>query len=244
MVGFTTVTFRKKSVDEIINIAKNNKVDYIEWGSDVHLPYEDNDAIIKKILDSKVKNLSYGTYYRVGEKDYDKFEKICNTASKINCKIIRIWLGKMSSIKCSNYIVKDYVLEVQKLCDIAKKYNLIVASEFHNNTLNDNGDTALQFIKNVDRDNYKTYWQPLGDKKNDFDNLKKVLPYLVVVHVFNWSKNCVRFSLKLGKKKWKNYIDYIQKNKCNELFYVMEFVKKDSERQFCRDLSCLKGILD
>lgn len=37
-IGFTTVTFRKKSRREICQIASENDIKYIEWGSDVHLP--------------------------------------------------------------------------------------------------------------------------------------------------------------------------------------------------------------
>ena len=36
-LGLCSVTFRKKSMEEIIKIAQNAGVSYIEWGGDVHV---------------------------------------------------------------------------------------------------------------------------------------------------------------------------------------------------------------
>ena len=42
-IGFTTVTFRKKSVEEIIDIAKKAAINCIEWGGDVHVPPDNEE---------------------------------------------------------------------------------------------------------------------------------------------------------------------------------------------------------
>ena len=42
-IGFCSVTFRSKSIEEIIEIAENADLNYIERGSDVHIPKGDYD---------------------------------------------------------------------------------------------------------------------------------------------------------------------------------------------------------
>ena len=36
-LGLCSVTFRKKTAEEVVEIAKKAGVDYIEWGADVHI---------------------------------------------------------------------------------------------------------------------------------------------------------------------------------------------------------------
>ena len=39
--GIVSVTFRKKTIDEIIRLAKSSSLECIEVGSDVHAPKDD-----------------------------------------------------------------------------------------------------------------------------------------------------------------------------------------------------------
>lgn len=38
LIGLCSVTFRDKSIDEIVEIAIENGLNFIEWGADIHLP--------------------------------------------------------------------------------------------------------------------------------------------------------------------------------------------------------------
>ncbi|MEG1608813.1 MAG: hypothetical protein RR348_02995, partial [Clostridia bacterium] len=226
-----------------------NNVENIEWGGDVHLPY-DSFETVKKIKEltacNKINNISYGSYYVVGEKDYQKFSKICEVASIIGAKIVRVWLGKKGSQNTSDIEVNDYCLEVVQLCKIAQEFELIVASEFHNNTFNDSGQSAVSFIKKVNVANLMTMWQPLGNDKVDINNLIEVMPYLCEVHIFNWDSNNRRKPLAKGKDKWLSFFEIISKyTQCAqekiELNFVLEFVKGNSARAFKQDVKTLKS---
>ncbi|MEG0546733.1 MAG: sugar phosphate isomerase/epimerase [Oscillospiraceae bacterium] len=242
-IGFTSVTFRKKSFDEVLKIAKDANINCLEIGGDVHLP-DDNIEYAKEIkrsLDiSNMKAVSYGSYYRVGEKDFERFDRICQISDIIGSKIIRIWLGEKSSKKTSTSEFLEMVDEVKTLSDIAKKYNQTIGFEFHNNTFNDSAQSSNDFIAECNEDNIKTYWQPLYNG-NDLENLKSVLPNLVTAHIFHWAKSGRRFSLKRGKKLWKEYLDVINMAgiNCN---FILEFSKKDSEKQFLKDVNILKSL--
>lgn len=244
-VGFTTVTFRNKSVEEIYEIAMKSNIKNIEWGGDIHLPV--NDFVTAKYIKDKSKayginNLSYGSYYKLGSCDTELFENICKTAYIINAEIVRIWLGEKSSKLVSDFEFDKLVAEAKTLCKIATKYNIIVAFEFHKNTYNDNAKSCIKFIETCGENNLKTYWQPLGDYKEDLKNLKAVANHLITVHVFNWTKSDRRKLLYKGRRKWVNYIEII-KELGLKVNYVLEFCKGDEVGNFIRDVEFLNFII-
>ena len=244
-LGFTTVTFRNKSIEDIFNIARDNGMDMLEIGGDIHLPYNDTESLNKVInLQNKynITAISYGTYYKVGENDLIKFESICRVTQAIGAKIIRVWLGRKSSKFVSKELFSSLIKELQDLCDIANKYNCIVAAEFHLNTLNDNYKSCLSVIKACKRENYKTYWQPLGNLRKDIINLENIKEHIVVVHTFNWKFNRIRCSFKYSTK-WKKFMRIILGyNK--DIPFIMEFVKGDSEINFRKDVVYIRKMME
>lgn len=243
-LGFTSVTFRKLSREEICIAAKENGIEFIEWGGDVHLPPDDENALREVIALQKkygIKAISYGSYYRTGQKDFELFEKILHVAGEIGCKRIRLWLGTASSAETDEKLFEALKEETQQLCDAAKEKGITLSFEFHEGTLNDNGKSSVEFLEAVNRDNIATYWQPLR-VKNDFENLETVSPYVNGVHVFHWEISGVRHSLQKGADEWKKYIEHL-KNNGHNTDYILEFVKGDSLLQFKEDVSALRKIL-
>ena len=244
-IGFTSVTFRKKSREEVCKIAKENSIFNIEWGADVHLPPGDELALEEVLRLQKeygINAVSYGSYYRLGMQDISLWRQIVETANAVGAKIIRIWQGSVSSEKVSDSALESMINEARILADIACEYDITIAFEFHKNTNNDCAKSAIHFLKTVNKDNVKTYWQPFS-VSDDIENLKAVLPYLVVVHTFSWSKNGRRFSLKRKEKAWKKYISIINDSDIYP-FFILEFVKNDNEKQFVKDAELLKKWLN
>lgn len=242
--GFTTVTFRKKSRREVCETAKKNGIKYLEWGGDIHLPPDDAIALQEVISlqqEFGLTAVSYGSYYRLGAEDYSLWEQIVNTAEKTGAKIIRIWQGDCPSRKVSKEKMQAMANETKKLAGIAAKKKLTVAFEFHKNTNNDNGKSAIEFLKAVNKPNVKTYWQPFSEN-TDTENLKAVLPYLVCVHIFEWNKRGYRYALKHGAAKWSAFLEII-KNSGTEPYLMMEFVKHDSRHQFAKDVKTLRQLM-
>lgn len=237
--------FRKKSRREICEIAQKNGIKYIEWGGDVHLPPNDPVALKEIIALQKEYGLtavSYGSYYRLGAGDYALWEQIVDTACAIGSKIIRIWQGDEPSANVTEKSFLSMVNETKKLAGIAGKKGLTVAFEFHNGTNNDNGSSAVKFLNAVEKSNVKTYWQPFSTQE-DIGNLKAVLPYLVCIHVFEWNEKGKRYSLKHGIDKWTEFIKIIKDEQLTP-YLIMEFVKRDSKRQFAKDVKTLRQITE
>lgn len=244
-LGFTSVTFRNLSREEICIAARENGIEFIEWGGDIHLPPDDENALCEVLsLQEKygIKAISYGSYYRIGQNDSDLFKKIISVAERIGCKRIRLWLGTVSSQKTDKILFDSLIEETQMLCDAAKGKGITLSFEFHEGTFNDNGKSCIKFLNAVNRDNLATYWQPLR-LKNDFANLETVAPYVNGVHVFHWDNHGRRHSLIKGADEWKKYIGHL---KCNgkNTDYILEFVKDDSLMQFSKDIITLKEMLD
>lgn len=239
--GFTTVTFRKLSRREICEIAFDNKLKYLEWGGDIHLPPNDKNAVsdVKALQDEfGLKSLSYGSYYHLGQNDMSLWKDTVETAYSIGAPRIRIWQGNLSSCDVSEEQLQDMVYETKQLADIAAEKNLKIAFEFHNHTNNDTAESCINFLEAVGKSNVKTYWQPFSFQ-NDNKTLQKVLPYVDAVHVFTWRRDGKRYSLKYGEKKWKNFLNTIKAN-TNEPDLILEFVKNDSTEQFRKDANVLK----
>lgn len=244
-LGFTSVTFRKLSREEVCIAAKENGIEFIEWGGDIHLPPDDEKALDEVLaLQEKygIKAISYGSYYRIGQKDYELFDKILYVAEKIGCQRIRLWLGTVSSDKTDGKLLESLVEETRVLCDKAKEKDIVISFEFHEGTFNDNGKSSVEFLDSVGRDNAATYWQPLR-VKTDFENLEAVAPYVNGVHVFHWGKLGIRHPLSKGADEWQKYIAYLKENGKNT-DYILEFVKNDSLLQFGKDVATAKEILN
>lgn len=241
-LGLTSVTFRQLGIDEIASLARRAGLSHIEWGGDVHVTPGDFDAAERAVSAMKENGLScsaYGSYYRVGDGDMDAFEKICKTASALGAPKIRVWLGRKDSAETSADERAKMVSEVQEMSDIAGKFGQTVAFEFHGKTYNDNGAACVGFLRDVGRENVKTYWQPLafGDSLN---NLKTALDHVATLHVFFWNDKNERFPLSDGAEEWKKYISVLKADCDYDL--TMEFVKDDDPAQFLADAATLKEI--
>ena len=244
-LGFTTVTFRKKTRREVCEIAQKNRIHLLEWGADVHLPPFDPVALQEVLALQKefqIEANSYGTYYRLGTKNFELWQELLHIASQIGAKTVRIWMGKTEPFFTTETVFSAMVKETQTLCDMAKALGITVAFEFHRGTYNCSGNTTLRFLEAVNRDNVKTYWQPFSIAK-DAQNLQTVLPQTVCIHVFHWNAVGKRYALEEGKKRWMAFLR-IAKTASTPSTLIMEFVKGDSASQFEQDVATCREWLD
>ena len=240
-LGMTSVTFREKSIEEISVLAKSAGLSLIEWGADRHVLPLDFDAIRiarEQMEKHELLCYSYGSYYRMIEKDEDTFRAICKTSQALGASIVRTWLGRTGSEKVTPERYADLLEETKKLADMAAKYGQTLAFEFHGKTLNDNGESSITFLADCAKENVKTYWQPLSYSDNE-KNLSLVLPYLCAVHVFNWDDDYRRYPLADGTPAWKKYLQ-ILKDADISTKLIMEFVKDDTSEQFLTDAAVLR----
>lgn len=240
-IGLASVTFRQKSAEEVVRIAKENNVPYIEWGADVHVKDVKEAESAKKICDdSGIKISSYGSYYRVGSCKKNEWKNICEIAHRMSAESVRVWLGTSDSEKTSKEEYEKLLRDARDMCDVASGYNLIISAECHDNTFNNNTDAYLKFINDLQRENFRTYFQSRYVKfEYDMDRIDRTIDHILNVHVsYRDLIKEQRF-----RKKDKKYIDKILEKLISKNFdgiVMIEFTNLSSEKSFSGDVKKLR----
>ena len=100
--SLTSISFRKKSISQIANLAHDAQLDAIEWGGDVHVKPGDKEAALFAYRSCHELGLgisAYGSYYEAGSNE--PFMPVLDTALRLQCPLIRIWAGNVASNTCS-----------------------------------------------------------------------------------------------------------------------------------------------
>lgn len=239
-LGLCSVTFRKKSAAKVVEIAKKAGVEYIEWGGDIHVTNMEEARIVKSICDNEgIKICSYGSYYRVGCADKGKWEEICRIAAEMKAPSVRVWLGEKGSAETTQAEYSRIIEDLKSICSVARKYNLTVCPECHDNTYNDNTDSFLKIKNELKADNFKTYFQSRYFRFDyDIDRIERTFDFIENVHVsYRDLKREQRF-----RKKDRRYLDKLL-NKLSDMNYdgivLVEFTKGSKERNFNKDIERL-----
>lgn len=186
LIGFTSTSFRQiKSIEKIVKIAVTAGADCIEWGGDIHVKDLQSAKKTKELCDNAgIKICSYGSYYRIGSKNTDKWCEICRIASALGAESVRVWLGSKDSEKTDAETYETIVEDAKSICSVAKEYNLTVCPECHDNTFNNNTDAFLKIRNDIGCDNFKTYYQSRYKRLGyDLDRIERTMPYIESVHI-------------------------------------------------------------
>ena len=244
--GLCSVTFRKLSVQEIIELAKGNGLSCIEWGSDLHVPetyLKNAEAVGNLTRAAGLECPSYGTYFKCrGGEDFSTYSL---AAEKLGAETIRVWAGEQDAEAWSQEEYRAFVGRVQGYAGLAHERGQTIAFEFHFGTFNNSAERALQLLGDIDRENVKTYFQPMywkdvcGEEEiqANLQAIKKLQGRIANVHVYRW-KGFERFALSEGERDWREYIKAI-----GNANYYLEFVKNDDPLQFQSDCAVLQKLL-
>lgn len=224
-----SVSFRPYRAEEIIKAAKESGIDAIEWGSDIHAPVGDTEAL-KKIRDlSKdfgVGVLSYGSYYRLGKDDPKDIKAYINAAGILGTDCIRIWCAEKASAEIGDTELKKLISDGKAVSRIAKENNITLCLECHPFTLTDDYKASLNFIESVDSPNLKMYWQPNQFKSEKYNLLsaKALAPVTENLHVFHWDSEYKKYPLCEGTYIWEKYLSFFKEKDHN---LILEFMHDD-----------------
>ena len=244
--GLTSVSFRKLSVDEVIDLAKNAKVDGIEWGSDVHVPETDiegAEAIAKKTRKAGLEVLSYGSYFFLSAGS--DFLPYIKAALAMGTRTIRIWGGKKERWELSDEEYQALVEETRAIGKLAEENGVTVALEYHGHSITATAEDAAKFVSDVASPAIKLYWQAIIGRAHE-DNLKDidvVAPYLVNVHVFNYIDGKQELlETGNGPEEWRAYARRVSEIPGDRAF-ITEFCKGGLAESFLSDAKVLNSII-
>lgn len=243
MIGVCSVTFKHKSIEEVIQLAKQARLECIEWGSKEHIKVGDFDMAKRASRlteEAGLKTSSYGSYYQAGS--FDNFEQVIKTAEILNTQMIRIWAGEKASKDSDDVWFQKVLSDTRRIAELADNEGMQISFEYHSGSLTDTPESARWLMESVNAPNVYLYWQPaetlsVSERVNSLDYLSK---WISNVHVFHWENYHNRFSLEEGEKEWLQYLSHIQAGSENVHHYLLEFVKNDDPDQFLKDAETLK----
>ena len=248
--GLVSVTFRSLSVKEIIKLAKDNGLKYIEWGGPPHVPMGDVKLArkVRKLMHgSGIKCASYGSYYGVtynkGEKPPLPFKKVCKTAKALGANTIRIWAGWPGCGEIDADGEKKAVTHTKMIANIAKKFGLTLAFECHWGTITEEYHRSIEFLKKIDSDNVKIYYQPNPHMSVEYnlEAAKALLPWATNVHVCNHYYVDGEFhkdSLKAAHLDWCKYLSVLEDG--TDRVYYLEFMPDGTPTTLPTECQCLR----
>lgn len=242
--GLVSVSFRQLSPKQIIQLVKDNGLDGIEWGGDVHVPHGDIKQagdVYRMTNESGLKVAAYGSYYKVG--CGMEFDPILETAIALKAPVIRVWAGNKSSEEADEAWWNKVVKESHDIANLAAKHHIKVAYEYHANTLTDTNESALRLLKEVNHPNMMSYWQPPVGTSEEYcvEGLKQMTDWLTNIHVY-YIKDKAMEPLKDGIKQWTKYLKTISQLQ-GERYAMLEFVKNNEIQQFVEDAQILKDMV-
>ena len=209
--GLVSISFRRYSVDEILNACQQAGLACIEWGSDVHVPAGNAELADEVAAKTKAAGLfcyAYGAYFRLGGHTPAEFAPYIDSAKRLGAKVIRVWGGIKGSQKMTAEERAQLVSDAREIADMAEAAGLIITLECHSDTVTDHVDSAMAFYKEVNHPALRAYWQPsqFYDEAYNLDAAARYAPLTEGIHTFHWSATA-RHPLGEGRGIWAKYLD-------------------------------------
>jgi hypothetical protein len=244
--GLVSVTFRKLEPADIVALVRQTGLHAIEWGGDVHVPHGDIQRAknVRHITrEAGLRVASYGSYYQVGSQTGTvSFEKVLETALTLQAPTIRVWAGGLGSDQADAVGWRKVIDDSRRIALLAAGSGINLAFEYHQDTLTDTSASACRLLREIDRPNVGSYWQPpvdLGFEARML-GLREIAPWLSNLHVYNQSGAQLGLLVD-GIAEWSKYMEIVR-DLPGDRFCLLEFVKGDSPDQFLEDAEALKII--
>lgn len=244
--GLCSISFRSLSPEEIVEAAANAGLDAIEWGGDAHVPPgrpETARRVGNMTRDAGLAVSSYGSYYYIGCGQEDTASAVLEAACLVGAPAVRLWCGQKPSADVTPQEYAGIVEESLRLAAQAQERGLTLALECHPNTLTDRYLMALRLIQDVNRPNFRMYWQPnqFFDLLYNLQSVAALRPYVQNLHVFHWDENG-RHSLDEGLEVWRQYLLPFRESG-DQRFLLLEFMPDDSPDSLPREARALRELI-
>lgn len=247
--GLVSITFRKLTPRQVVQVTSSSGLAGIEWGGDVHVPHGDlaQAAEVRKLTcDAGLKVSSYGSYYKMGVSENEglAFERVLETACSLGAPMIRVWAGGKGSAETDAAARARVVREGQRIATLSAQAGVGVACEYHRGSLTDTDASTVALLSEICHDNFKTYWQPrAGTGVNEaLNGMRQILPKLAHLHVFHWWPNTERRPLSEGLDRWLHYLN-LAAMAPGDRYAMLEFVAHDDPAILFIEAATLKKCI-
>ena len=242
LLGLVSISFRKNTPREILEAMKKANLTHIEWGSDVHAPYNDDeklDEIVALQAEYEITCSSYGTYFRLGETPIEELEAYILAAKRLGTDILRLWCGVKSGADMTSEEREFLIDQCHKAAKIASHHGVTLCMECHKKTFTQNIEDAVWLMNEINSPNFRMYWQPFQwqSSEENIENASEISPYAEHVHVFNWA-DTKKFPLGEAVEIWREYLAQFTKPRA----LLLEFMPKGSIEELDAEADALRKI--
>ncbi|MBQ3075599.1 MAG: TIM barrel protein [Clostridia bacterium] len=243
-IGLCSVSFRKRTPKEILEEMRKASLNLIEWGSDIHAPATDGNALLELARlqeEYGVTCSSYGTYFKIGIHSAKELPCYIQAARILGTSTLRLWAGEKNSEDFSENEKESFFKECRALAKIAEDEGIVLCTDCHNKTYTNHYQSALELLQAVDSPNFRTYWQPNQFRNDDYNlaSAKALAPYTENIHTFHWREK-EKFPLRSGTEIWKQYL------KCfsGEKSLLLEFMPDGKIESLITETNTLRSITE
>jgi 3-dehydroshikimate dehydratase len=245
--GLVSATFRDQTVEWILEKCKRANLKAIEWSENAHVFPDDEVRAAKLYEETRKAGLeiaAYGSYYRLGEQEHPEtcFLKSLKSAVALKAPVIRIWAGAKPSIEVSEVERESMAREAALVAEMAEKYEIKVALEWHRNTMTDTNASALELLHKANHSNLYCLWQPTPalSIKERTEGIDLLGDRMLNLHIYFWDGD-IRLPLEQGIDEWKEYLSHVDQSVSR--YGLMEFVMGGTEEQLLEDAETLHGLV-
>ena len=248
-LGLVSISFREYSPEELIGAVKAVGLGCIEWGSDVHAPWDD-EARLRKIAamqkEAGITCCSYGTYFKLGKDALETLLPYIRAAKLLGTDILRLWCGTKGSEAYRETELESLYEDCRLAAKIAEEAGVTLCMECHNNTVTDRKESALALMRAVNSPAFRMYWQPnqLQSREENLAYARLLAPYTVHIHVFNWNcpdgKTLEKYPLAEAVDAWKDYMTHFS----GEHAMLLEFMPDNDIASLPAEAQALRLIAE
>lgn len=246
--GLVSVTFRRLSPERIVELCAKTGLQTIEWGGDIHVPPGDA-AVASHVGEmTRASGLSiaaYGSYYRLGSAEGPAFADVLASAVALGAPAIRVWAGSCGSADTDKPGRRAVADDALRCADLAGSKGISLCYEFHDGTLTDTTESAVELLAETGHPFIRTLWQPPHGKTLEeyLASLRALMPRLHHIHVFHWWPDPAhRCALADGRQRWEAYVAELRAVS-KDVDLLLEFVRDDEPAALEEDAKTLRGIL-
>jgi sugar phosphate isomerase/epimerase len=250
--GLVSITLRKSSPREIVELVQRAGLRGIEWGGDVHVPHGDLEAArtVRDMTQAAGLEIAcYGSYFRAGKSEDEglHFSTVLETARELGAPSIRVWAGLKGSAETGVDQWRAIAEELNLIAGQAAAEGIIVATEYHRGTLTDTPESVDQLLEDTAASSVRTLWQPAIDYDPPTHNasLQAVLPRLLNLHVYQWRNGPhgpERRPLDEGQAAWTQFFE-IANTTGRDHWALLEFVRDDDPQNVVEDGRVLNELV-
>lgn len=246
--GLVSVTFRQLSPERILGLCVKTGLKTIEWGGDIHVPPGDA-AVASRVGEmTRASGLSvaaYGSYYRLASAEGPGFGDVLASAVALGAPAIRVWAGRKGSADTDKPVRLAVADDALRCADLAGAKGIALCYEFHDGTLTDTTESAVELLAETDHPFIRTLWQPPHRKTLEecLASLRALMPRLHHIHVFHWWPDPAhRCALDEGRTRWEAYVAEL-KTSSKDADLLLEFVRDNEPSALEEDARTLRDIL-